>query len=61
MYTSDVNDAKLLVFDVKPRLSFSGKKTNPSLDSKNELELRLSVTETETASCFRFDWHNLHH
>ena len=67
-------DPRLLVIDADPRLSFSGKnepklsrdssQASPSraetLTKRARAELRLWVTETETASCFRFE-HHLHH
>ena len=62
------------IFDAEPRLSFSEKnepepsrdysQASPSraetLTKRARSELRLYVTETETASCFRFE-HHLHH
>ena len=52
VYTSDVNDAepRLFIIDTEPRLSFSEKNgRDDTLAKRARSELRLYVTETETA------------
>ena len=58
--TSDVNDDELLI----PRREFHFLKKKraraETLAKRAQAKLRLYVTETETASCFRCE-HHLHH